>query len=74
MIPVRELKVDSGSGDDRSIDWVVLFTALGGFVLYGLWRSRGERNLKDYLLAGQSMPWPAVALTVMATQASATKS
>ncbi|OGF14491.1 MAG: sodium:solute symporter [Candidatus Eisenbacteria bacterium RBG_16_71_46] len=54
-----------------ALDWTVLFGALAFFVLYGLWRSRGERNLTDYLLAGRSMPWTAVALSVMATQASA---
>ena len=54
-----------------ALDWVVLFATLAGFVLYGLWRSRGERDLTDYLLAGRRMPWPAVALSVMATQASA---
>jgi Na+/proline symporter len=54
-----------------ALDWSVLCATLAGFVLYGLWRSRGERNLDDYLLAGRRMPWPAVALSVMATQASA---
>jgi SSS family transporter len=54
-----------------ALDWTVLVATLAGFVLYGLWRSRGERNLTDYLLAGRKMPWPAVALSVMATQASA---
>jgi SSS family transporter len=53
------------------LDWTVLFATLAGFVIYGLWRSRGERDLTDYLLAGRRMPWPAVALSVMATQASA---
>ena len=54
-----------------AIDWWVLSLTLAAFVLYGLWRSRGERNLTDYLVAGRLMPWPAVALSVMATQASA---
>ena len=53
------------------LDWWVLGGVLTAFVLYGLWRSRGERDLTDYLLAGRSMPWPMVALSVMATQASA---
>jgi solute:Na+ symporter, SSS family len=53
------------------LDWGVLATTLLAFVLYGIWRSRGERNLSDYLLAGRSMRWPMVALSVMATQASA---
>jgi Na+/proline symporter len=53
------------------IDWAVLFGALGFFVAYGVWRGRGERNLTDFLLAGRTLPWPMVALSVMATQASA---
>jgi Na+/proline symporter len=54
-----------------ALDWTVLFAALGFFVLYGVWRGRGERNLTDFLLAGRQMRWPTVALSVMATQASA---
>ena len=54
-----------------ALDWTVLVSTLAAFVLYGLWKSRGERDLTDYLLAGRRMPWPAVALSVMATQASA---
>ena len=53
------------------IDWGVLFAALAGFVAYGVWRGRGERDLTDFLLAGRSMRWYMVALSVMATQASA---
>ncbi len=54
-----------------ALDWVVLFGALGFFVAYGVWRGRGERDLTDFLLAGRSMRWHVVALSVMATQASA---
>jgi SSS family transporter len=53
------------------LDWVVLFAALLVFVAYGVWRGRGSRDLTAYFLAGRSLPWPNVALTVMATQASA---
>jgi Na+/proline symporter len=53
------------------LDWAVLFSALSFFVVYGVWRGRGERDLTDFLLAGRSMRWPVVALSVMATQASA---
>ncbi len=55
----------------RSLDLVVMLTTLAAFVLYGLWRSRGTRDLAGYLVAGRQMPWPMVALSVMATQASA---
>ena len=54
-----------------ALDWKVLFGALAFFVAYGVWRGRGERNLTDFLLAGRSMRWTTVALSVMATQASA---
>ncbi|MBI5711593.1 MAG: sodium:solute symporter [Candidatus Eisenbacteria bacterium] len=54
-----------------ALDWTVLFGALACFVAYGVWRGRGERDLTDFLLAGRSMRWPMVALSVMATQASA---
>jgi SSS family solute:Na+ symporter len=54
-----------------SVDWIVLCGTLGLVVLYGLWRSGGSRDLDQYALAGRAMPWYAVALSVMATQASA---
>ncbi|MBI5169689.1 MAG: sodium:solute symporter [Candidatus Eisenbacteria bacterium] len=54
-----------------ALDWVVLLGALATFVGYGVWRGRGQHDLKGYLLAGRSMPGWAVALSVMATQASA---
>lgn len=53
------------------LDWGVLFATLGFFVAYGVWRGRGTRTLDGYLLANRSLPWPVVALSVMATQASA---
>ena len=55
----------------RPLDWFVLVTTLVSIVLYGLYRSRGSNTVDGYLLAGRSMPWYAMALSVMATQASA---
>lgn len=55
----------------RVIDWWVLCGTLAFIVFYGLWRSRGTGTTKGYLLAGRSMPWYAMALSIMATQASA---
>jgi SSS family solute:Na+ symporter len=55
----------------RALDWVVLVGALLFFTLYGLWRSRGSNTVDKYLLGGKSMPWYAMALSIMATQASA---
>ena len=53
------------------LDWAVLFGTLAFFIAYGVWRGRGSRDLDTYLLAGRSLPWQNVALSVMATQASA---
>lgn len=55
----------------RPLDWWVLGASLGGIVLYGVWRSRGSRTTQQYLLADRTMPWYAMALSIMATQASA---
>src|SRR5215469_11445631 len=54
-----------------TLDWIVLFTTLFGIVAYGLYRSRGSNTVDRFLLAGKTMPWYAMALSIMATQASA---
>src|SRR5256884_7476736 len=53
------------------IDWAVLFGWLVFLVSYGLWRGRGSDTVNKYLLAGKTMPWYAMGLSIMATQASA---
>ncbi|HWZ33154.1 MAG TPA: sodium:solute symporter [Bryobacteraceae bacterium] len=53
------------------IDWVVLFGWLILLVTYGLWRGRGSDTANQFLLAGKTMPWYAMGLSIMATQASA---
>jgi len=53
------------------VDWLVLIVTLLFIVLYGIYKSRGEKNLDSYLLANREMPWYNVGLSVMATQASA---
>jgi SSS family transporter len=55
----------------RPLDWVVLAFSLVFIVGYGLWRGRGSNSVNKYLLAGKTMPWYAMALSIMATQASA---
>jgi len=55
----------------RPLDWVVLGGTLTAIVLYGLYKGRGSDTMNKYLLAGRTMPWYAMALSIMATQASA---
>ncbi len=53
------------------INWLVVALYLFYLVVDGLRRSRGTSNLEGYFLAGRSLPWWAVGLSVMATQLSA---
>lgn len=53
------------------LDWFVAGGTLLFIVLYGIWKSRGTRNIDGYLLADKQLPWYHVGLSVMATQASA---
>ena len=52
-------------------DWIVLVVTLLTIVVYGIYKSRGNRDIDGYLLGNQSLPWYHVCLSVMATQASA---
>jgi len=54
------------------VDWVVMVVAMVAIPSFGLWRGRrNRRNINDYLLASKTMPWYAMGLSIMATQASA---
>ncbi len=55
----------------RAVDWAVLAASLVFIVLYGMYKGRGSNTMNRYLLAGKTMPWYAMALSIMATQASA---
>ncbi len=55
----------------RLADWIVLVASLVLIVGYGLYRSRGAMTMRGYMLADRSMPWWAMGLSIMATQASA---
>ena len=53
------------------LDWIVMLGFLIFIVVYGTWKSRKSRNITDYLLANKSAQWYTIALSIMATQASA---
>ncbi|MGE5236021.1 MAG: sodium:solute symporter [Acidobacteriota bacterium] len=55
----------------RPIDWVVLASWLTFIVAWGVWRGGRSRTIDGFLLAGREMRWGTVALSIMATQASA---
>src|SRR5690606_42073646 len=51
--------------------WLVLFFTLVFILLYGMYKGRGQKDARSYLLANQELPWYIVLLGLMATQASA---
>jgi SSS family transporter len=53
------------------LDWAVLSASLVFIVGFGVWKNRHPKDLHGYLLAGRSTAWHTVAISVMATQASA---
>lgn len=53
------------------IDWIILASTLLFIVLYGVWKTRGSKNIKDYVQGGNNAKWWTIGLSVMATQASA---
>lgn len=52
-------------------DWTVLFITLIAILVYGMYKGRGQKDARSYLLANQELPWYIVLLGIMATQASA---
>ena len=53
------------------LDWSILVFTLLFIVGYGLWKTKGSKNVRDYVLGGKEANWATVGLSVMATQASA---
>jgi SSS family transporter len=52
-------------------DWIVLIVTLLFIVIYGAWKTKGSKNVEEYILGNNETPWFTVGLSVMATQASA---
>ncbi len=55
----------------KPLDWIVLCVFLTFTVVFGIFKGRGSKNIRSYMLADKTMPWYAVGLSIMATQASA---
>ena len=55
----------------QQIDWFILVGTLLFIVLYGTYKSRGSKNVTQYLKGGSDSRWWTIGLSVMATQASA---
>ena len=53
------------------LDWLIVLSYLAYVIWHGLRLSRGSLDSESFFLAGRSLPWWAVGLSVMATQMSA---
>ncbi|APG59429.1 sodium:solute symporter [Christiangramia salexigens] len=53
------------------IDWIILTGTIAFIVWYGVYKSQGSKNVKDYIGGGKNAKWWTIGLSVMATQASA---
>jgi SSS family transporter len=54
-----------------SLDWIVMCSFISFVVIYGTWKSRSAKDVDTYIRAGRTSKWWLVALSIMATQASA---
>jgi SSS family solute:Na+ symporter len=54
----------------RAIDLVIIFGYLVGIVLFGAWFARKQKTTSDYFLGDRSVPWWAVAASIVATETS----
>lgn len=53
------------------LDWTVLILTIGLIAIIGIWKTRKQNSLDQYILGSQDSSWWKVGFTVMATQASA---
>ncbi len=53
------------------MDWSVMLGTLAAIAIYGIWKSRKNRNIESYLHGDKDLKWATIGLSVMATQASA---
>ncbi len=55
----------------RPLDWILMSSFLAFVVAYGVWKTRGKKDMQGFFLANRSTPWYAITISIMATQASA---
>jgi len=54
-----------------NFDWILMVSFLIFVAVYGVWKTRGKKDINGYILANKSIPWHTITLSIMATQASA---
>ena len=54
-----------------SLDWFILIGTLFTIVAYGVWKTRGSKDLSSFLKGNNDAKWWGIGISIMATQASA---
>ncbi len=54
----------------RTLDLTILIAYIVGTVLFGAYFSRSQKNVKDYFVSGESVPWWAIMGSIVATETS----
>ena len=54
----------------RALDLVIIFGYLLGITLFGVWFSRRQKTTRDYFLGDRTVPWWAIAASIVATETS----
>jgi SSS family transporter len=54
----------------KALDLFIIFAYLIGIVLFGTWFGRKQKTTNDYFLGDRSVPWWAVAFSIVATETS----
>jgi SSS family transporter len=54
----------------RALDLVIIFGYLAGITLFGVWFSGKQETTRDYFLGDRTVPWWAIAASIVATETS----
>jgi SSS family solute:Na+ symporter len=54
----------------KPVDLVIIFGYLIGITLFGVWFSRKQETTRDYFLGDRTVPWWAIAASIVATETS----
>src|SRR5262247_244429 len=54
----------------KALDLIIIFGYLIGITLFGVWFSRKQETTRDYFLGDRTVPWWAIAASIVATETS----
>ncbi|HSQ71555.1 MAG TPA: hypothetical protein VLM87_03970, partial [Rubrivivax sp.] len=54
-----------------ALDWTIIVAYLAGTLGLSAWLARAQNSPADYYVGGRTLPWWALALSILATQSSA---